>query len=1753
MKPARSKERSILVIDSDISIRFVLKKLLGRYTGSRIFTSGDGVQGLGYAMILIPDIVIIDATLPRYSGLELVKYLTTNKKFKDTQIILLHETRETFKDTKGEYHQLEKDVDTFPENLLDFILSFLSEKEKIKRDSFFSNVTNFIARRVISYSNIASIFIERETTANFIVRLYERLIFILNQLVTSFYLFIFFIIVGKIEQEEIIDEEREALRKFRVRMYPAIGFAMAIIILLIAQLVLVLISTISVALYGAKYALAASYTWDGGGTDGTCGGNAGDGNKWSCATNWSSDIVPASADTVTFNDTSTKNATIDASFAGTVTNLTVDPGYSETITMARSLTISGTFSQSDGVFTASNQSFTTAVFTLATGGIFTASSGVTAVSATFTITGGTFNHNSGTMTFDGAGATISCNNVTFNLVTFSAASNIKTISSNCTLPLGNNPSFSRPLINNGTLSGTGTLTIGVSTSTLVMNTGSSLSSFSAISTAGALTVAGATLNLSGYTSFAAVGNVGLSSGSLTLPNAGADLNADLIISGGTFTAPSGTMTLAVALSISGSPTFNANGGIITFDGSTATLSCNNVTFNAVILSPVSGVKTVNSNCSLPLGNNPTIGNSVIINGTLNGTGTLTHTAGTLTQNTGSSVSGFSGLVASGFTISGATVNLGSYSPVTINGAFLLSSGTFTAPTGTMTAVSTFTISSGATFNHNSGTLTFTGTTAVITCNSSTFNSIIFNNTGLKTIASDCNFPIGNNPTIANSVTLNGTLSGTGTLTLTTGTFTYQNAASLSGFGGLISNAAFTIGVSSGGTANTSLNLGTYTTVDINGAFVLNTPTVTFTTTFTAPTGTMTLGAGVTFNSSTTFNANGGTFSIDGATSATITCNNAVFNSVTIDTSSTKTIAANCSLPLGNNPTISGTSSLNVNGTLSGTGTLTKSGAGSGFVMNASTSTLSGFTALDFQIFTVQNSSSVNLSTYSSFVVAGAVSISSGSLTMPTAGADLNGGLTISGGTFTSSSGTMTLVGSISITGSPTFNANGGTISMDGIVNASYECNNVTFNLITIPANGSPTTTNTRTIGSDCNFPLGNNPIVNAATFLSGTLSGTGTLTVNSSRSSGILTMNAGAALSGFTGLEMTDSNSAFNINGATVDLSGYTTVKMLDTGFTMTSGTFTAPPVMNIGRAFTYIAGTFNHNNGKVVFDGPTVSQVNSGCPNVTSCTPIFYNMEVNKDTTALSSSLLTTHLRLANTLTVTRGLLTQGALNVRIDGSTAISVAVNGTYTNTSTGNLTLAGSVSNAGVITIQGNGTTCAQAIVVSITSTSSGVQRAWSGTGTFNINDVSVQDQGGTAGISAKSSTDVSGNGANWVFMGCSNTAPSSPSSLAQLKVDNTAITTGTMILENSVKFTANATDPNNPDYLYLCVEIKPIGTAFTNVNTSCGGQVSYIGVLIAMENTISGIADEFYHWQARTRDITGTYSAWVSYGGNAESATDFSIDATGATGGIVYDGSTVGVDITYNDGSLSTLAANWGSFNFGPSGIGGYEYSIGISAGDNSIKNWTSNGTGTSVSVSSLNLKTSVLYYFNVRATDGVGNVSVFSSNGQYVAPGLSFSLSANTITFDVLNNSNSFSDTKTTTLTTSVNSAHGYVIRAYKTGLLRHSAGVITIPDFSAGSYSSPAAWGGSDYGFGYTSSDTSIQGVNIFSPATCLGGGSPPCYAPFSSTAPGDIVADHTSAVSGTPITNQAFTLTYKLKVSAIQAAGGYNTTLIYSIIPQY
>ena len=164
----------------------------------------------------------------------------------------------------------------------------------------------------------------------------------------------------------------------------------------------------------SAFSHAASIKWDGGGDDASCGGGAGDGNKWSCSLNWDGDIPPGAADIAVFDATSAKNATIDVD--PNVEGVSILAGYTGIVTQATAIPITigiTGYSQQGGTFSGGNSAITV-------GGIFTAGgTAYTGTSATTSVVGN-FTLNATSSTFTG----------TLELVSASS----KTVSS--TVPLG---------------------------------------------------------------------------------------------------------------------------------------------------------------------------------------------------------------------------------------------------------------------------------------------------------------------------------------------------------------------------------------------------------------------------------------------------------------------------------------------------------------------------------------------------------------------------------------------------------------------------------------------------------------------------------------------------------------------------------------------------------------------------------------------------------------------------------------------------------------------------------------------------------------------------------------------------------------------------------------------------------------------------------------------------------------------------------------------------------------------------------------------------------------------------------------------------------------------------------------------------------------------------------------------------------------------------------------------------------------------
>lgn len=97
---------------------------------------------------------------------------------------------------------------------------------------------------------------------------------------------------------------------------------------------------------------------------------------------------------------------------------------------------------------------------------------------------------------------------------------------------------------------------------------------------------------------------------------------------------------------------------------------------------------------------------------------------------------------------------------------------------------------------------------------------------------------------------------------------------------------------------------------------------------------------------------------------------------------------------------------------------------------------------------------------------------------------------------------------------------------------------------------------------------------------------------------------------------------------------------------------------------------------------------------------------------------------------------------------------------------------------------------------------------------------------------------------------------------------------------------------------------------------------------------------------------------------------------------VRDGTSFDINVTNDKTSLS---ANWSASSDPNSNLAQYWYCVGTTAGDSNTVGWMPNMASQSVTVTGLNLVQNQFYYFTIRAVNGAGLVSVYtSSDGQMV-------------------------------------------------------------------------------------------------------------------------------------------------------------------------
>jgi hypothetical protein len=193
------------------------------------------------------------------------------------------------------------------------------------------------------------------------------------------------------------------------------------------------------------------------------------------------------------------------------------------------------------------------------------------------------------------------------------------------------------------------------------------------------------------------------------------------------------------------------------------------------------------------------------------------------------------------------------------------------------------------------------------------------------------------------------------------------------------------------------------------------------------------------------------------------------------------------------------------------------------------------------------------------------------------------------------------------------------------------------------------------------------------------------------------------------------------------------------------------------------------------------------------------------------------------------------------------------------------------------------------------------------------------------------------------------------------------------------------------------------------------------------------------------------------------------------------------------------------------------------------------------------LTSGVTYYIRAQASQGDFTESAWGPAANIATnfASLTFTINNPAITFNNLNAGNSYTDSsQSDTLTTSTNAYNGYIIYGRVTQALTTPDGNI-IANYASPN-STPTAWSGT--GFGYTTNDTNLTGTggaNRFSNGAL--------YAGFGTSGPGDPVGDDTGPVSNSQITNEQYTVSYRVTANATTPAGTYKNTIIYTIVPSY
>jgi CSLREA domain-containing protein len=234
----------VFIIDDDLAIRQCLKILLTSLYGDKfdIYSSGDGVEGLGMLYILNPDLIIIDTTLPTYSGRELIDYVTSNGRFTNTKLIVVDDRGNLVPGLNPNIKILSKQNPNFVKDLETNVRETLGPGET--KRGLLGKIKNFFIRKTLAWANRSDLVmfnISKDRKGGVFSFLKTFILFplwVIAQILTSLGLaFLYLFTSGKIKDANIPQAVSDN-KAFRVLAYPTLIGVLTAAVFFIIQIAL---------------------------------------------------------------------------------------------------------------------------------------------------------------------------------------------------------------------------------------------------------------------------------------------------------------------------------------------------------------------------------------------------------------------------------------------------------------------------------------------------------------------------------------------------------------------------------------------------------------------------------------------------------------------------------------------------------------------------------------------------------------------------------------------------------------------------------------------------------------------------------------------------------------------------------------------------------------------------------------------------------------------------------------------------------------------------------------------------------------------------------------------------------------------------------------------------------------------------------------------------------------------------------------------------------------------------------------------------------------------------------------------------------------------------------------------------------------------------------------------------------------------------------------------------------------------------